>query len=147
MMSAAAFAAREAARTELADHFVQQARARATGRSARCRAEHHEECSGTAEHRQLECLCTCHDPATTCWVWWSDTTAAAEIVGTCTGHYDTANEAIRDGFAGRPGEPGGIGERGYFEQVSAERLAQLDDWDLRPATEKAALRPTHENED
>lgn len=140
---------RQAERDALAEEFIREAKQRALafGKSPVCADGRHDDCIGVTPHRDFAgCLCTCHDPAITYWVWWSEFDGQFYPVGMTSGPYGTAGEAIDDGFAGSGNDGPWIHQqvqRGNdsIEQITEERWDALGDWDLKTDAEKAALRP------
>lgn len=142
-------ARRNAMRAAITDRFVERARnaAQAACRSRQCRTtDGHTGCPGTRRTggEDAECLCTCHDPAHTSWVWWTLGESSAPI-GMCSGPYDTLEEALTRGFADDAAAATWIREHGFVEQVDAERACALEavlfEWSTIPDAEKARLRP------
>lgn len=144
--------ARQAAREAIVEQFTADAAVRAVvfGKSPVCVDGRHDACVGLAPHRDFaDCLCTCHDPKTTYWVWWGEFDGQREVVGMTSGPYDNVDDAIDDGLAGSVGDAAWIrSQRDLIEQITAERWDALTAWDEKTADEKDALRPAEsENDD
>jgi len=138
--------ARQAKRDEIIGRILKEARNRASKaiKSTNCRAEQHNQCDGTHALASNECLCTCHDPATTYWAEWGNFRNGLEVAGMCSGPYGSAEEAIVDGFAESAGDAHWIREHSYVEEITEERWDALMDWDAKTEAEKSALRPNIE---